>query len=133
MIVDIVSVASRLAFPLKWIWERLFDRPSAPALYLMIISKFPVIFATFNRKWFSLLQRGGRNFHDHYDGHATTLTVIEDTKGNIFAGFVPVKWELPIKSEGRNRSYPFRVKSLKGLSILSSRVDDISMCLQRWR
>jgi hypothetical protein len=46
-----------------------------------------------------LLWRGSRDgffatdFHDRCDGHANTLTVIEDTDGNIFGGFTPVEWE----------------------------------------
>jgi hypothetical protein len=32
-------------------------------------------------------------FHRRCDGHANTLTVILDTKGNIFGGFTPVEWE----------------------------------------
>jgi hypothetical protein len=65
----------------------------------LIISDFPKIFAEFQRKRFSLLWRGSRDgfkaqeFHRRCDGHANTLTVILDTKGNIFGGFTPVKWE----------------------------------------
>jgi hypothetical protein len=46
-----------------------------------------------------LLWRGSRDgfeakeFHGRCDGHANTLTVILDTKGNIFGGFTPVKSE----------------------------------------
>jgi hypothetical protein len=64
-----------------------------------IISDIPEIFAEFREKQFSLLWRGGRDgfscsdFHRRCDGHANTLTVILDTKGNIFGGFTPLKWE----------------------------------------
>jgi hypothetical protein len=70
-----------------------------PAIGSKIISYFPAIFAEFRRKRFSLLWRGGRDgfgardFHNRCDGHANTLTLIEDTNGNIFGGFTPVKWE----------------------------------------
>jgi hypothetical protein len=74
-------------------------KAAAPALGSKIISDFPEIFAEFRGKRFSLLWRGGRDgfggrdFHDRCDGHANTLTLIEDTKGNIFGGFTPLEWE----------------------------------------
>jgi hypothetical protein len=64
-----------------------------------IIANFPEIFAEFRGKQFSLLWRGGcdgfaaSEFHRRCDGHANTLTVILDTKGNIFGGFTPLEWE----------------------------------------
>jgi hypothetical protein len=64
-----------------------------------IVSDFPGIFAEFEGKRFELLWRGSRDgfeakeFHRRCDDHANTLTVILDTKGNIFGGFTPVKWE----------------------------------------
>jgi hypothetical protein len=60
---------------------------------------FPALFAEFRGKRFTLLWRGSRDgfgaddFHGRCDGHANTLTLIEDTKGNIFGGFTPVEWE----------------------------------------
>jgi hypothetical protein len=70
-----------------------------PALDSVIISDFPEIFAEFYGKRLSLLWRGSRDgfgardFHDRCDGHANTLTLIEDTNGNIFGGFTPLEWE----------------------------------------
>jgi hypothetical protein len=70
-----------------------------PALGSVIISNFPEIFGEFRGKRFSLLWRGGRDgfgardFHSRCDGHANTLTLIEDTDGNIFGGFTPLMWE----------------------------------------
>jgi hypothetical protein len=64
-----------------------------------IISEFPDIFAEFKGKHFELLWRGSRDgfkaqeFHRLCDGHTNTLTVILDTKGNIFGGFTPLEWE----------------------------------------
>jgi hypothetical protein len=64
-----------------------------------IISDFPEIFAEFQGKQISLLWRSSRDsfkardFHRRCDGHANILTMILDTKGNIFGGFTPVKWE----------------------------------------
>jgi hypothetical protein len=75
-------------------------RPSPPGPWnSVIVSAFPAIFAEFRSKLFSLLWRGSRDrcyasdFHRHCDGHANTLTVMLDTKGNIFGGFTPVEWE----------------------------------------
>jgi hypothetical protein len=64
-----------------------------------IISGFPEIFAEFRLKRFSLLWWGSRDgfsaseLHGRCDGHAHTLTLILDMKGNIFGGFTPLKWE----------------------------------------
>jgi hypothetical protein len=51
------------------------------------------------RKHFTLLWRrrghGFRasDFHDHCDGQANILTLIEGTNGNIFRGFTVVEWD----------------------------------------
>jgi hypothetical protein len=71
----------------------------APSLGSVIVSGFPEIFEEFREKHFKILWRGSRDgfrssvFHGRCDGHANTLTVILDTKGNIFGGFTPVEWE----------------------------------------
>jgi hypothetical protein len=74
--------------------------PQAPAGFpSLIVADFPALFAEFCGKRFTLLWRGGRDgfrardFHARCDGHANTLTFIEDTAGNIFGGFTPVEWE----------------------------------------
>jgi hypothetical protein len=65
----------------------------------LIVADFPALFAEFTGKRFTLLWRGSRdgfgasNFHVRCDGHANTLTLLEDGKGNIFGGFTPVEWE----------------------------------------
>jgi hypothetical protein len=65
----------------------------------LIVADFPALFAEFGGKRFMLLWRGSRDgfgardFHRRCDGHANTLTLIEDTKGNIFGVFTPVEWE----------------------------------------
>jgi hypothetical protein len=57
----------------------------------------PGIFAGFHGKRLALLWRGSRDgfragdCHGRCDGHAPTLTLIQDTEGNIFGGFTPVK------------------------------------------
>jgi hypothetical protein len=64
-----------------------------------ILSDFPAIFTEFTSKQLRLLWRGtrdgfgGRDFHSRCDGHGNTLTVIEDTNGNIFGGYTPLAWE----------------------------------------
>jgi hypothetical protein len=68
--------------------KSIFSRPTPPG-----------IFAEFRGKRFTLLWRGSRDgfrardFHSRCDGHAPTLTLIRDTKRNIFGGFTPVEWE----------------------------------------
>jgi hypothetical protein len=67
-----------------------------------IIWDFPEIFTEFRRKQFSLLWRGSRDgfkaeeFHSRCNSYRNTLTVILDTKGNIFGGFTRQKWESPV-------------------------------------
>jgi hypothetical protein len=91
--------------------------PHAPAGFAsLIVADFPPLFAEGEKRWlardtppgilaefrvkrFTLLWRGSRDgfgardFHGRCDGHANTLTLIEDTAGNIFGGFTPVEWE----------------------------------------
>jgi hypothetical protein len=84
------------------VWEcaaELISHPSPPRFNTQILSDLPEIFAEFRGKRFSVLWRGSRDgfsasqFHGRCDGHANTLTVIFDTKGNIFGGFTPAEWE----------------------------------------
>jgi hypothetical protein len=76
----------------------------------------------FRGKSFSLLWRGrrdrfrARDFHSPWNGHANTLTLSEDTKGNIFGGFTPLKWEsrtdLPyIKADPSLKRFVFTLKN----------------------
>jgi hypothetical protein len=74
--------------------------PPPPAVFAsLIVPQGPALFAEFRGKRFTLLWRGSRdgfrarNFHDRCDFHANTLTLILDTRGSIFGGFTPVKWE----------------------------------------
>jgi uncharacterized coiled-coil protein SlyX len=73
--------------------------PAPAGFASLIVADFPGLFAEFYKKSFALLWRGSRDgfgaldFHDRCDGHAPTLTLIQDTDGNIFGGFTPVKWE----------------------------------------
>jgi hypothetical protein len=86
--------------PPESVFELAVARITHPVFHdLRVISDFPEIFAEFRGKRFSLLWRGSRDgfgaseFHGRCDGHANTLTVIFDTRGNIFGGFTPLKWE----------------------------------------
>jgi hypothetical protein len=73
--------------------------PSPSGWNSVIVPTLPEIFAEFKAKKFTVLWRGSRDgfgvrdFHSRCDGHANTLVVILDTKGNIFGGFTPVEWE----------------------------------------
>jgi hypothetical protein len=97
-------------------------RPQPPLLVSQIISEFPDIFAEFKGKHFELLWRGSRDgfqkeeFHRRCDGHANTLTVILDTKGNIFGGFTPLEWESRtswpyFKADDSLKSFLFTLKT----------------------
>jgi hypothetical protein len=93
--------------------------PPPGRLESLIVSEFPEIFAEFQGQRFSLLWRGSRDgfgagdFHSRCDGHANTLTVILDTKGNVFGGFTRPEWD----SSGRRktddclRSFVFMLKN----------------------
>jgi hypothetical protein len=114
-------------------------QPPVPSFDSRIISDFPEIFAEFRGERFSLLWRGSRDgfkakeFHRRCDGHANTLTVILDTKGNIFGGFTPVEWESRAphygwddsnsykawngkKADGSQRSFLFTLKNPHNIS-----------------
>jgi hypothetical protein len=99
--------------------------PSLPApagFDSLIVSDFPEIFAEFRYKQFKLLWRGSRDgfgaseFHRRCDGHAKTLTMILDTKRNIFGGFTPVEWETPVhvniwKADDSRKSFLFTLQN----------------------
>jgi hypothetical protein len=65
----------------------------------LIVADFPALLTEFRGKRFRLMWRGSRHgfsacaFHRRCDGPANTLTLIQDTEGNIFGGFTPVKWK----------------------------------------
>jgi hypothetical protein len=99
------SAAAAWGAPCESVWSgvaELMGRvliPPPAGFASLIVSQFPALFAEFGGKRFTLLWRGsrdgfgGRDFHRRCDGHANTLTLILDRKGNIFGGFTPVEWE----------------------------------------
>jgi hypothetical protein len=88
-----------VGIPPESVWNCAAEQITHPPLLFdsQIISDIPDIFAEFQGKRFSLLWRGSRDgfkaqkFHGRCDGHANTLTVILDSKGNIFGGFTPLE------------------------------------------
>jgi hypothetical protein len=54
-----------------------------------------------------------RGFHGRCDGHAPTLTLIQDKNGNIFCGFTPVEWESDnkCKADPSLKSFIFTLKN----------------------
>jgi hypothetical protein len=104
---DLLSILSGAGWgaPEESVWSelsllpQLFRLPPPAAFPSLIVADFPPLFAEFTRKHFTLLWRGSRDgfgardFHSRCDGHANTLTLILDTRGNIFGGFTPVEWE----------------------------------------
>jgi hypothetical protein len=90
----------------------------------LIVKDFPPLFEEFRAKRFNLLWRGSRDgftaqeFHHRCDGRANTLTLIADTKGNIFGGFTPVKWESDYwtcKSDDSLQSFLFTLRNPHGV------------------
>jgi hypothetical protein len=88
--------------PPESLWQCTVEQiapPPPPRLDSGIISDFPEISPEFRGKPFSLLSCGSRDgfgaseFHRRCDAHVNTLTVILDTKANIFGGFTQVEWE----------------------------------------
>jgi hypothetical protein len=94
-----IEFPSEDGFPPESGWQSAVELIArlSPPFDSKIISDFPEIFTEFREKRFSLLWRGSRDgfkaqkFHSRCDGHSNTLTVVVDTKGNIFGGFTPVK------------------------------------------
>jgi hypothetical protein len=105
--------------------------PAQPArLGSLIVSEYPPLFAEFRMKRWTVVWRGSRDgftakeFHRRCNGHANTLTLILDTKGNVFGGFTPVEWESRVwKGDGRNclkgddslRSFLFTLRNPHGV------------------
>jgi hypothetical protein len=137
--------------------ERIAHPPLPPLLPFdsQIISDIPEIFAEFRKKQFQLLWRGSRDgfgaaeFHRRCDGHGNTLTVILDTKGNIFGGFTPVEWESRVYSQrqgdGDNclkadeslKSFLFTLKNphnipAKRFALKTEAKDRAIICDSRW-
>jgi hypothetical protein len=96
-----------------------------------ILSYFTAIFEAFRSKRFRLLWRGSRDgftpydFHSKCDGHASTITVIEDTTGAVFGGFTPVapessgQWNG--KSNGRDNCLKGDPSGMNFLKFINSR------------
>jgi hypothetical protein len=96
----------------------------------LIVSDFPAIFSEFGGKRFRLLLRGSRDgfgasvFHNRCNGHRNTVTVILDTKANIFGGFTPIPWESQRSKSSRGacrddkslRSFLFTLKNPHNVS-----------------
>jgi hypothetical protein len=118
--------------PTEVMWHVVADRmkrPPVPKFDSLIISKFPTLFIDFRGKRFNLLWRGSRDgfsatqFHHCCDGHPNTLTIVMDTRWNVFGGFTPITWETRIwngmrgdnnnccKSDRSMRSFLFTLKN----------------------
>jgi hypothetical protein len=113
----------------------------------LIVADFPALFAGLGGKRFTLLWRGSRDgfgaddFHGRCDGHANTLTFIEDTEGNIFGGFTPVQWHSPpttrYEADPDRRSFLFTLKNphnVTGLAFAlnAEEKDTAIMCDSSW-
>jgi hypothetical protein len=91
--------------------------PPPPGWNSAIVADFPKIFEDF--KEFTLLWRGSRHgfgakdFHRRCDGHPNTLTVILDTKDNVFGGFTPLAWDSwsTFKEDPSLKTFVFTLKN----------------------
>jgi hypothetical protein len=85
---------SEIRKDLKQLKGRVDQQMLAPAPPIRF---FPPLFKELRVKRWALLWRGSRDgftareFHLHCDGCANTLTLIRDTNGNSFDGFMPVE------------------------------------------
>jgi hypothetical protein len=137
-----------LGIPPESIWQSAAEwiaHPPSP-FDSRIISDFPEIFAEFQRKQFSVLWRGSRDgfsaseFHGRCDDHGNTLIVILDTKGNIFGGFTPVKWESAMhqyKADSSLKSFLFTLKNphniqAKKFALKAKMKDNAIICSSEW-
>jgi hypothetical protein len=123
-----------LGFPPEPLWHFVIDREliisslPAPTVDSVIISEFPHLFNRFRLKQFRLLWRWSRDnrdlsrFHQECDGHAPTLTLIEDTDDNIFGGYTPIPWSSPprgsccLKSDYSMQTCLFTLKNPHNIS-----------------
>jgi hypothetical protein len=111
----------------------------------MIVPGLPTIFPQFRGKRFNLLWRGGRDgfgaadFHGRCDGHANTLSIIQDTNANVFGGFTPVKWSSDggFCTDESLRSFLFTLKNPHNMTasrfqLKSSVKDKAILCADIW-
>jgi hypothetical protein len=136
-----------LGIPPESLWECAAERIAHSSLDSRIISGFPEIFAEFEKKRFSLLWRGScdgfkaQEFHGRCDGHANTLTVIVDTKGNILGGFTLVEWgswewnrqygdkNNCLKADNSQKSFVFTLKNPHNMPAMRFALNDE----EKWR
>jgi hypothetical protein len=92
-------------------------------LHSVIIPNLPPILNQFQSNSFTLLWRGSRDgfgaedFHDCCDNHPNTLTLVLDTKGNIFGGFTPLSWNpLAIPADRNRENFMFTLKNPQHLA-----------------
>jgi hypothetical protein len=120
------AIASLRGYLTESLWLAVVHRLIQPTGFdFMIVTEFSQLFDEFRRKHFNLLWRGSRDgftaneFHCRCDNHANTLTVIEDTDGNIFGGFTPVEWESRTsnyyKGDDSLRSFLFTLRNPHGV------------------
>jgi hypothetical protein len=99
--------------------------PTAALFESEIVAEFPLsVLGEFREKRFVLLWSGARHgftaaaFHGRCDGHANTVTLIQDTGGSIFGGFTPIAWESPssgsCRADPSTRSFVFTLKNPRG-------------------
>jgi hypothetical protein len=111
----------------------------------LIVSDVPTLFDDFKDKKWSLLWRGSRDgfrardFHRRCDGHANTVTLIEDVGGFVFGGFTTVEWDSTSywKSDDSLKSFLFTLKTPHNISprkfaLKAERKQDAINCDSAW-
>jgi hypothetical protein len=115
-------LAEHFAFPPEGVFCGILDHlriPPPSGWNSAIVPDFPKLFEDFKQKQFTLRWRGSRDgfgkrdFHSRCDWHGNTLTVILDTKGNLFGGFTPVEWDSGSeeKADPSLKSFIFTLKN----------------------
>jgi hypothetical protein len=151
---DFVEIS--LSGPSEWVWSVLWHvippllcppDPSVSGFSSLIVADFPALFAEFRNKRFTLLWRGSRDgfgardFHKRCDLHANTLTLIQDTGGNIFGGFTPVKWEWSFRPKWKGdqslKSFLFTLKNphnfpARKFGLKAEAKDEAIICDSSW-
>jgi hypothetical protein len=89
-----------------------------------ILSEIPPVLSEFENKRWILRYRGTRdgfrasNFHSKCNGKKNTITIIETTKGYVFGGYTPVKWDSSgsAKTDGTRESFLFNFRNPRNIA-----------------
>ena len=112
--------------------ESRIDCMNDPKNILMLHSFLPADF-TEMRLRFKLLYRGSRDgmkaadFHQLCDGNDDTISVIEDSNGNVFGGFADKAWNMKSSRQKSEKSFLFSLKSSLGKEVVKFPVNKMDL------